>query len=219
MRAVILIKLGISVINKVIEELKVIPHITKVMSLTGDYDVLAEIEVETSEELYEIFSERIDMIDGIILHPEVKEEGNKLYEKLFSRSDISIVKIFMRDVIENFNQLDEDIKINYRDNNKYIITFSEEMYRKFKEIKKFLKENLYNKRTVVDFDEKGKLIIEDLFDKYKSNCDELVKDLRKLNLMHFYEKRIISNPLLIVQTIFYQHELSLYDVFKFKKKI
>jgi anthranilate phosphoribosyltransferase len=66
MRAIILCKLGISVITKVIEELKAIPHITKVMSLTGDYDVLAEIEVETSEELYEIFSKRIDMIDGII---------------------------------------------------------------------------------------------------------------------------------------------------------
>ena len=66
MRAIILCKLGINVIKKVIDELKEIPHIKKVMSLTGDYDILAEIEVETSEELYEIFSEKIDMIDGII---------------------------------------------------------------------------------------------------------------------------------------------------------
>ncbi|MHA1671720.1 MAG: Lrp/AsnC ligand binding domain-containing protein [Promethearchaeota archaeon] len=66
MRAIILCKLGISVISKVIDELKDIPHITKIMSLTGDYDILAEIEVETSEELFEIFSERIDMIEGII---------------------------------------------------------------------------------------------------------------------------------------------------------
>lgn len=66
MRAIILCKLGINVIKKVIEELKSVPQIKKVMSLTGDYDVLAEIEVETSEELYEIFSEKIDMIDGII---------------------------------------------------------------------------------------------------------------------------------------------------------
>jgi len=66
MRAIILCKLGTNVIKKVIDELKAIPHIKKVMSLTGDYDILAEIEVETSEELYEIFSEKIDMIEGII---------------------------------------------------------------------------------------------------------------------------------------------------------
>ena len=53
-------------IKKVIDELKEIPQIKKVMSLTGDYDILAEIEVETSEELYDIFSEKIDMINGII---------------------------------------------------------------------------------------------------------------------------------------------------------
>lgn len=66
MRAIILCKLGIKVIKTVIEEIIAIPQITKVMSLTGDYDLLAEIEVETSEELYEIFSEKIDLIDGII---------------------------------------------------------------------------------------------------------------------------------------------------------
>jgi len=66
MRAIILCKLGINVIKKVIEEIKAIPEIKKVMSLTGDYDLLAEIEVESSEELYEIFSEKIDLIEGII---------------------------------------------------------------------------------------------------------------------------------------------------------
>jgi len=65
-RAIILCKLGINVIKKVIEELKAIPEIKKVMSLTGDYDLLAEIEVETSEQLFDIFSEKIDLIDGII---------------------------------------------------------------------------------------------------------------------------------------------------------
>lgn len=64
-KAIILGKLGISVIKPVIEELKKIPQITKIMSLTGDYDVLAEIVVETPEELYEIFANKIDMIDGI----------------------------------------------------------------------------------------------------------------------------------------------------------
>ena len=64
-KAIILGKLGISVIRPVIEELKKIPQITKVMSLTGDYDFLAEIVVDTPEELYEIFANKIDMIAGI----------------------------------------------------------------------------------------------------------------------------------------------------------
>ena len=65
-KAVIFCKLGISVINKVIEELKDIKQIKKIMSLTGDYDLLAEIEVESSEELFDIFANQIDLIDGII---------------------------------------------------------------------------------------------------------------------------------------------------------
>ena len=36
------------------------------MSLTGDYDLLAEIEVETSEELFDIFANQIDLIEGIV---------------------------------------------------------------------------------------------------------------------------------------------------------
>ncbi|MFX0019574.1 MAG: Lrp/AsnC family transcriptional regulator [Promethearchaeota archaeon] len=64
-KAIILCKLGISVIKPVIEELKKVPQITKIMSLTGDYDVLAEIVVETPEELYQIFADKIDMIQGI----------------------------------------------------------------------------------------------------------------------------------------------------------
>jgi DNA-binding Lrp family transcriptional regulator len=63
--AVSLFKLGISVIKPVIEELKSIPQIKKVMSLTGDYDVLAEIEVETPEDLFDLFANKIDLIQGI----------------------------------------------------------------------------------------------------------------------------------------------------------
>ena len=65
-RAIALCKLEMGVSKKVIEELRKITQIKKIMSLTGDYDVLAEIEVDTPEELFEIFSEKIDMIEGII---------------------------------------------------------------------------------------------------------------------------------------------------------
>ncbi len=65
-KAVMFCKLGLSVINKVIEELKKIQQIKKIMSLTGDYDLLAEIEVESSEELFDIFANQIDLIEGIV---------------------------------------------------------------------------------------------------------------------------------------------------------
>lgn len=64
-RAISLCKLGQSVINKVTTELRLIPQIKKIMSLTGDYDILIEIEVETSEELFDIFANKIDLIEGI----------------------------------------------------------------------------------------------------------------------------------------------------------
>jgi DNA-binding Lrp family transcriptional regulator len=45
--------------------LRKIPQIKKIMSLTGDYDILVEIEVDTSEELFDIFANNIDLIQGI----------------------------------------------------------------------------------------------------------------------------------------------------------
>lgn len=51
---------------KVIEQFKEIPEIKKIFSLTGEYDVLAEIEVESSEDLYNSFAKKIDPIEGII---------------------------------------------------------------------------------------------------------------------------------------------------------
>ena len=50
---------------KVVEELKDMPQIKKLFALTGDYDLLAEVEVESSEELYDIFAKKIDTIEGI----------------------------------------------------------------------------------------------------------------------------------------------------------
>jgi len=50
----------------VIEQFNKVPEIKKVFSLTGDYDILAEIEVESTDELYDTFAKSIDHIDGII---------------------------------------------------------------------------------------------------------------------------------------------------------
>ncbi len=65
-KAIVMCKLGISVINKVIEELKQIPQVEKIMSVTGDYDLILTILVNSTEELFDVFSNKIDLIDGII---------------------------------------------------------------------------------------------------------------------------------------------------------
>ena len=64
--AMIFCKVEHKAMVKVLEEFKKIPEIKKLFSLTGEYDVLAEIEVESSDELYDSFAKKIDPIDGII---------------------------------------------------------------------------------------------------------------------------------------------------------
>jgi DNA-binding Lrp family transcriptional regulator len=64
--AIVLCRLGINVINSVIEQLEKIEEIKTIMSVTGIYDLIIEIEVETTDELYEVFANEIDQIGGII---------------------------------------------------------------------------------------------------------------------------------------------------------
>jgi len=65
-KALIFCKVHHKEMTKVLNSFKEIPEIKKVFSLTGDYDILAEIEVDNTEELYESFANKIDLIDGII---------------------------------------------------------------------------------------------------------------------------------------------------------
>ncbi len=51
--------------DRVVEELKKIPGIVKVSTITGVYDIVAEIEVEHPEELHDIFAKNVEKIDGI----------------------------------------------------------------------------------------------------------------------------------------------------------
>ena len=65
-KAIMFCKFDMYVTSKVIEKLRELPEIKKLMSLTGDYDAIAEIEVENSEDLYDIFTKKLDQIEGII---------------------------------------------------------------------------------------------------------------------------------------------------------
>jgi DNA-binding Lrp family transcriptional regulator len=65
-KAIIFCKVQHKAMKKVIDEFNQIPEIKKVFSLTGDYDVLAEIVIESTDELYNSFIKKIDPIPGII---------------------------------------------------------------------------------------------------------------------------------------------------------
>lgn len=65
-KALIFCKVNHKEMTRVIEKFEKIPEIQKVFSLTGDYDILAEIKVDSPEVLYESFANKIDLIDGII---------------------------------------------------------------------------------------------------------------------------------------------------------
>jgi len=64
-RAIVFCQIEQHSMSEVIEHLKEIPQVKKVMSLTGEFDAIAEVEVSNSEELYEIFVKEIDLIKGI----------------------------------------------------------------------------------------------------------------------------------------------------------
>ncbi|MBD3212919.1 MAG: hypothetical protein GF311_09955 [Candidatus Lokiarchaeota archaeon] len=66
MKALIFCRVYHKEMANVIEKFREFPEIKKVFSLTGEYDVLAEIEVEDSDALYESFAKKIDMVSGII---------------------------------------------------------------------------------------------------------------------------------------------------------
>lgn len=66
-KALIFCQIEHAALKKVVEEFKAIPEIKKVFSLTGDFDLLAEIEVDTSEIFYEVFANKIDLIPGIVI--------------------------------------------------------------------------------------------------------------------------------------------------------
>ena len=64
--AIIFFSLKHGASGPVAQALKKIPEITKLTSVTGDYDLIAEAHVDQLERLYEIFVNEIDPIEGII---------------------------------------------------------------------------------------------------------------------------------------------------------
>jgi anthranilate phosphoribosyltransferase len=65
--AIIFMKLGHNATIPVSESLKKIPEITKLTSVTGDYDLIAEVELNEMERLHEIFVNDIDPLEGVAM--------------------------------------------------------------------------------------------------------------------------------------------------------
>ncbi len=58
------VKLGKT--QEVLNQLRKIPNFNKVAVVTGEWDIVARITVESLEELYQITSERVHLIEGIL---------------------------------------------------------------------------------------------------------------------------------------------------------
>ena len=52
--------------ESVIESLKQIPEVVKILTISGEFDILVEITSPVSENFATIFSEKIDHLPGII---------------------------------------------------------------------------------------------------------------------------------------------------------
>jgi DNA-binding Lrp family transcriptional regulator len=52
-------------LNDVVESIKDIPQLRKLYVLTGDYDALIELEVDDPQELFDIWVQKLDQIEGI----------------------------------------------------------------------------------------------------------------------------------------------------------
>ena len=53
-------------ITSIVANLKKIPEIVKIQTVTGEYDLLVEFEVSDPDEIYNIFSQKIDILPGLI---------------------------------------------------------------------------------------------------------------------------------------------------------
>lgn len=76
MKAIVFLTLAKGVTNPIVAFLKTIPEVTKIVSITGEYDLMVEIEVEDPERLHQIFTDQIDLQEGIratLTHVVMKE--------------------------------------------------------------------------------------------------------------------------------------------------
>jgi DNA-binding Lrp family transcriptional regulator len=58
-------KVQLGYLKSIIESLKNISEVIKVQTVNGEYDLLVEVEVEQPSELYDFFTQKIDVLEGL----------------------------------------------------------------------------------------------------------------------------------------------------------
>ena len=49
----------------IVEKLKTIDSVKKILSITGNYDIIVELQTPTTDQLYEEFIKKVDVIPGL----------------------------------------------------------------------------------------------------------------------------------------------------------
>lgn len=52
-------------LKEIVNAIKEIPEVIKVVTVAGEYDLLVEFEVANEEQLFEIFTKKIDILPGL----------------------------------------------------------------------------------------------------------------------------------------------------------
>ena len=65
-RLISLLKIDKNYTDEIIQQLRQIPQIKTIHSITGEYDVMIELETERSAILADLFTQKIDPIQGIL---------------------------------------------------------------------------------------------------------------------------------------------------------
>ena len=51
--------------NSIIHILRTVDSVKKILSITGNYDIIVELQATTTDQLYEEFTKRVDVIPGV----------------------------------------------------------------------------------------------------------------------------------------------------------
>ena len=64
-RAYVLLRVEAGKLNSVVDSLSQLPEVKDAYPITGDYDIVADIEVEKVADIHELMSTKIHKIDGV----------------------------------------------------------------------------------------------------------------------------------------------------------
>lgn len=124
------------------------------------------------------FSQRhTDLIDSLKMGLIKQEEYESLIKKHFDQK-VHIIKVYMRDVHDEFmKNPPKDIE-NLRSRDQDSIVFSKPMKKIDDEIRQYIKENVHDSDSVTSLDYRGERIVSGLFESYQQNINLLPKDWR-----------------------------------------